>query len=86
VQVDFREYSTLVHFQFVNEKSGWICTSEDFYIQDKASYKKYNLLNSINLPFCPNVHVLDEQGQKHNFTLEFEKVPKNIGVFDIIEN
>lgn len=85
VQVDFREYSTLVHFQFVNEKSGWICTSEDFYIQDKASYKKYNLLNSINLPFCPNVHVLDEQGQKHNFTLEFEKVPKNIGVFDIIE-
>ena len=85
VQVDFRDYSTLVHFQFVNENSGWINTCEEFYIQDKSTYKKYNLLNSINLPFYPNVHVFDEVGQKHNFTLEFEKVPENIGSFDIIE-
>lgn len=85
VQIDFRDYSTLVHFQFVNENSAWINTSENFYIQDKSTYKKYNLLNSMNLPFAPNLHVLDEVGQKHNFTLEFEKVPENIGAFDIIE-
>ena len=85
VQIDFQEYSTLVHFQYVNDKYGWINTSENFYIQDKSTYKKYNLLNSINLPFSPSRHVLDKKGQIHNFTLEFEKVPKEIGIFDIIE-
>jgi hypothetical protein len=85
VQIDFRELSTLIHFQFINENSRRICVSENFYIQDKSTHKKYKLLHSINLPFCPNVHVFDKKGQKHNFTLEFEKIPKNIGPFDIIE-
>lgn len=55
VQMDFRELSTLIHFQFTNENSVWICTQEDFYIQDKSTFKKYRLLNSINLPFCDKV-------------------------------
>ena len=85
LQIDFRDYSTLVHFEYVNEnKRGGICSSEDFYIQDKSTYKKYRLLNSINLPFCPNVHKY-EKGQKHNFTLEFEKVSEWMRNFDIIE-
>lgn len=86
IQIDFRELSTLVHFQFTNENSAWICTQEDFYIQDKSTFKKYRLLNSINLPFCDKTHRLESVGQKHNFTLEFEKLPIDIGVFDIIEN
>ena len=54
LQIDFRDYGTLVHFEYVNEnKRGGICSSEDFYIQDISTYKKYRLLNSINLPFCP---------------------------------
>jgi hypothetical protein len=86
VQIDFRGLSTLVHFEFSNNNNNVsICSSENVYIQDKSSYKKYNLLNNINLPFCPNVHILDEPDQKHFFTLEFEKVPENIGGFDIIE-
>jgi len=85
VQIDFRGLSTLIHFEFTNSNQEWICSSENVYIQDKSSYKKYNLLNSINLPFCPNVHVLSGPDQKHFFTLEFEKVPENIGLFDIIE-
>lgn len=86
VQIDFRDLSTLVHFQFTNENYTWICTQEDFYIQDKSTFKKYRLLNSINLPFCDKVHRLESVGQKHNFTLEFEKIPNDISVFDIIEN
>lgn len=85
VQVDFRGLSTLVHFEFKNNNHGWICSSENVYLQDKSSYKKFNLLNSINLPFCPNKHILSDSNQKHLFTLEFEKVPENIGLFDIIE-
>ena len=85
VQIDFRGLSTLVHFEFSNNNHVSICSSENVYIQDRSSHKKYKLLNNINLPFCPNVHVLDEPDQKHFFTLEFEKVPENIGEFDIIE-
>lgn len=85
VQVDFRELSTLVHFELENNNHGWICCSENVYLQDKSSYKKFNLLNSINLPFCPNKHILTESNQRHLFTLEFEKVPENIGLFDIVE-
>jgi len=86
IQIDNRELSTLIHFQFTNEASGWISTNEDFYLKDKSTFKKYKLLNSINLPFSPNMHVLDKVGQVHNFTLEFERIPDNIGEFDIIEN
>jgi len=85
VQIDFREYSTLVHFHYKNNNSGWMCTNENFYIQDKTTYKKYKLLNSINLPFCDNAHILEKADQEHNFTLEFEKVPVDIEKFDIIE-
>jgi hypothetical protein len=85
VQVDFRGLSTLVHFEFKNNNHGWICSSENVYLQDKSSYKKFNLLNSINLPFCPNKHILSDSNQKHLFTLEFEKVPEDIGLFDIVE-
>lgn len=85
VQIDFRDLSTLVHFEFTNNNHQWICSNENVYIQDKFSHKKYNLLNSINLPFCPKSHYLNSPNQKHYFTLEFEKVPENIDLFDIIE-
>lgn len=85
-QIDFREYSTLVHFQYTNENSGWICAEEDFYIQDKQTLKKYKLLNSLNLPICDKAHQFDKLGEIHNYTLEFEKVPEEIKEFDIIEN
>ena len=85
-QIDFRELSTLVHFQYTNENSGWICAQEDFYIQDKETQKKYKLLNSLNLPICDKAHQFDNLGQVHNYTLEFEKLPEEIKTFDIIEN
>ncbi|MDN3689048.1 hypothetical protein [Cyclobacterium jeungdonense] len=85
-QIDFREFSTLIHFQYTNENSGLICAEEDFYIQDKETLKKYKLLNSLNLPICDKAHQFDKLGQIHNYTLEFERVPDEIKKFDIIEN
>lgn len=88
IQIDNRELSTLIHFQYTEMLPGfrWISTNEDFYIKDKSSYKKYKLLNSINLPFAPKMHVNDEVGQTHNFTLEFEKLPEGVKEVDIIES
>lgn len=87
VQIDFREFSTLIHFQYTNiESAGWACAGENFYVKDKETFKKYKLLNSINLPICDKKHLFDQANQEHNFTLEFEKIPETIGEFDIIEN
>ncbi len=86
IQVDFREFSTLFHFQYTAKAGGWACVDENFYIKDKETFKKYKLLNSINLPICDKKHVLDQEHPYQNFTLEFEKLPESIGEFDIIEN
>jgi hypothetical protein len=88
VQIDNRELSTLIHFQYIENTPGfrWISTSEDFYIKDNSNFKKYKLLNSINLPFSPQMHVNEKVGQVHNFTLEFEKIPDGTVEIDIIEN
>lgn len=87
IQVDFREFSTLIHLQYTNtELTGWTCIGENIYIKHKETFKKYKLLNSINLPLCDKKHLFDKENQIHHFTLEFEKVPESIGEFDIIEN
>ena len=86
VQIDFREFSTFIHFAHINSVSaGEICAPEEWIIQDKSTYKKYKLLNSINLPLCPTWHNYGK-GENHNFTLEFEKVPSDIKSFDILGN
>lgn len=85
IQIDNRELSTLVHFQYTSEKPGWISINEDTYIKDKSSFKKYKLLNSINMPFGKNAHIVDVASQIHNYTLEFEKIPDGLGEFDIFE-
>tara|TARA_Y100000994_G_scaffold240708_1_gene235707 strand:- start:523 stop:1725 length:1203 start_codon:yes stop_codon:yes gene_type:complete len=85
VQIDVKETSTLVHFRYTNNNTSPICINEDSYIQNPATYKKYNLLNSINLPLCENKHQFDTNNQIHHFTLEFEKTPLELNNFSIIE-
>jgi hypothetical protein len=87
LQIDFMNKSTLFHFQFINSEGfNKLCTNENIYINDIRSTKSYKLLNSINLPFCDKVHLLDDTNQKVNFTLEFEKLPKDLTKFDIIDD
>lgn len=90
VQIDFREYSTLVHMRYVNNSAvgNVIYIDENFYIKDNMTNKKYKLLNSINLPLGNNnkYAILEEMNQTINFTLEFEKLPDSADNLDIIEN
>lgn len=86
VQIDFMERSTLFHFQYSNVNGvDNICANENIYIYDTHSSKSYKLLNSINLPFCEKVHIFDKPDQNLNFTLEFQKIPKEITEFNIID-
>ena len=90
VQIDFREFSTLVHMRYDNNSKvgNLIYADENFYIKDNRTKKKYKLLNSFNLPLGNNnkYAVLEETNESINFTLEFEKIPDSSEDIDIIEN
>ena len=88
LQIDNRDLSTLIHFQFTEKESGfrWISINEDFSVIDVSNKKKYKLLHSVNLPFLPKKHVNDKVEQIHNFSLEFERIPEGVEEIDIIEN
>ncbi|WP_445383643.1 hypothetical protein [Robiginitalea sp. IMCC43444] len=90
VQIDFREESTLVHFTLTNYSAlgSYYQLSRDFILSDKETNLYYKLLNSYNLPL-DNVNefgYLEDYGEELNFTLEFEKVPENLTLFDLIED
>ena len=90
VQIDFREFSTLVHFKFRSNSlvGNVIYIGEEFYIKDNKTNKKYNLLNSFNFPLGNNnkYAVLEEGDEIIHYTLEFEKVPDSAENLDIIES
>ncbi len=92
VQVDFREFSTLLFFQYDNSvhSSGWINIADNTYLQDSKTHKQYKLINSINMPIHSEAeerfHLFSKKEQMHYFCLEFEKLPDDIEKFDLIEN
>ena len=75
--IDNLENSTLVHFKFSNMDYDWICASEKLYIENIESNIKYNSLRAINLPYCPNRHLL-EKVKRHTI------LPLNLKKFHLI--
>lgn len=86
VEFDFRESSTLVYMKFIGSgNKEQLSVDINTYIIDKKNFRKYKMVNSINLPIGNKKHIL-EANQNHNYILEFEKLPEEISEFDIIEN
>lgn len=95
VQIDQTKISTLIFFEYLNNE----INSDPYriiYIGDKThlinpqTKRKYNLLNSINLPLSdegePKFHILDSVRSVHRFCLEFERLPDSVLKFDLIED
>lgn len=86
IQIDQYELSTMIHFIYQPKHIGMISSDENFYLKSATSGKKYRLLNSINIPLGMNqFHLVSEPGKEHAFSLEFERIPDQIDMFDIIE-
>lgn len=96
-QIDNREYSTLVFFDYtVPEDSTWqsghqwMNFSDKTYISIPGSNKKYNMLSTVNIPIDSEAEhkmmIFDRAGQRHQFVLEFEKIPEGCSHFEIIED
>lgn len=96
LQVENRDLSTLVYFAYTtpdtenwNEVSSWMNFGDKTYIRIPGSTKKYQMLSTINMPInseAENKYMMfDSRNQRHQFILEFEKIPNNSS-FDIIED
>lgn len=83
VQIDQQDASTLLHFEYSNLESFWLCVDETIFLFDKSANKKYRLLNSINAPICDKKHLIESAGEGHYFTLEFEKTQGSSMQFEI---
>lgn len=91
-QIDFRKYSTIIHFKYINhfEGGGWMNIGENSYLKDNKTNKTYKLLNSINIPINSEGEnrymIFDSKDQVHYFSLEFEKLPELTFEFDLVED
>lgn len=96
-QIDNREFSTLVFFDYTGPEDStwqdghqWMNFGDKTYISIPGSSKKYNMLTSINVPIDSEAEhkmmLFDRAGQRHQFVLEFEKLPEGCSQFDIIED
>lgn len=96
-QIDNREFSTLVFFDYTVPKDStwqighqWMNFGDKAYISIPGSNKKYNMLSTVNIPIDSEAEhkmmLFDRAGQRHQFVLEFEKLPDGCSQFDIIED
>lgn len=101
VQVDTDEYSTLVSmvytypvFNFEYNVLYWqvnnFANFNESTVIRASSGKEYKLLSGINMPISSDAEYrcikFDAPGQRHQFLLEFERLPDEVDAFDIIEN
>lgn len=96
-QIDNREFSTLVFFDYTvpedstwNHSHQWLNFGDKTYLSVPGSQKKYKMLSTVNMPIDSEAEhkmmLFDRAGQRHQFVLEFEKLPKDCYQFDLIEN
>ena len=95
LQVENREFSTMVFMAYTTENadnwketSNWMNIGDKTFIRVEGSNKKYHMISTINMPInneAENRYMLfDRKNQRHQFVLEFEKIPDG-KTFDIIE-
>lgn len=95
-QIDNREFSTLIFFDYTTpndstwmDNSQWMNIWDKTYLSIPGSNKKYRLLSTVNMPINSEAEkkmmLFDGPNQRHQFVLEFEKIPEDVTKFDLIE-
>lgn len=96
LQVDNREYSTMVYMAYTTadvenwkDFSSWMNFGDKTYLQIPGSSKRYQMISTINMPINSEAEnrymMFDRRNQRHQFILEFERIPDGKS-FDMIES
>jgi tetratricopeptide (TPR) repeat protein len=87
-KIEITDNSTIVSLKVTNKLSsgGWFCADKNIYLKNTKGIEIYNLVNSENIPVCPEKHEFAYTGEVLEFKLYFEKIAENIQFIDLIEN
>ena len=80
-KVDFG-YST---FHNIYTNGGWIQISPETYLKSKKGKDMYKIINVDGISFSPNKHYFESHRDWQYYSLYFEPIPFEDGVFEIIE-
>ncbi len=80
-KVDFG-YST---FNSIYSNGGWIQISPETYMQAMNGKRQYKLLNAEGISFSPNKHYFESLRDWQFYSLYFESIPAEDGIYEIIE-
>ena len=87
-RIEITDSSTIVSLKVTNKLSsgGWFCADKNIYLKNSNGLETYYLINSENIPVCPEKHEFAYTGEVLEFNLYFEKIAENIQFIDLIEN
>ena len=96
LHVENKDFSTLIYMVYTTPNtenwdsiSSWMNFGDKTFIRIPGDPKKYQMISTINMPVNSEAEskymMFDRPNQRHNFVLEFEKIPNNTA-FDIIED
>lgn len=96
VQVDKLEKGTIISFEYTSKKdpealgvTDLLFIPEETHISIEGDKTKYKLISSLNMPIMTEAEnkliVFDNPNEIHRFVLEFEKLPEDCMVFNLIE-
>jgi hypothetical protein len=80
-KIDFG-YST---FKSVFNNGGWIQISPETYLMDYSGKRQYALLNAEGISFSPKKHYFESMRDWQYYSLYFEPIPLEDGLYKIIE-
>ena len=90
VQIDQLDNSTVVYLEYMNDGSKYMNVYDNIELRIEDTDERYHLLNSYNMPLSDRDNsrqiVFDNPDQIHRFALEFDKVPFNGRMFEIVES
>ncbi len=88
IQIEITENNTKINLQVTNKRDqgGWFCADKNIYIKNSKGQEIYQLINSENIPTCPNQHEFKKINEILQFQLIFPKISDDIVFIDLIEN
>lgn len=87
-KIEITDSETIVSLKVTNKLSsgGWFCADKSIYLKNTNGIEIFELINSENIPVCPEKHEFAYTGEILEFKLYFEKISENIQFIDLIED
>ncbi|OFX88119.1 MAG: hypothetical protein A2W99_10775 [Bacteroidetes bacterium GWF2_33_16] len=79
---------TIIYLSITNQlqTGGWFCADSNIVLKNSKGLQEYKLIQSENIPICPQKHIFKRKGEELNFVLYFPPIDNNIKFLDLIEN